>query len=78
MTSGASPAAPFSVGLWRIQEAVHKSNGKKVSIWTFDKRGGEMERLSQPSARERVMEVLKSEVSIHNHPLFTYPKTTIW
>jgi SCY1-like protein 2 len=59
---GASPVAPFSVGLWRIQEAVHKTNGKKVSIWSFDKRSGEMERLNQPSAKERVFEVLKAEV----------------
>lgn len=60
-TSG--PAAPFHLGLWKIQEAVHKSNGKKASVWSFDKRGVEMERLSQTGAKERVIEVLKAEVS---------------
>lgn len=64
----ASPAppssnyAPFTAGLWRVQEAVHKTNGKRVSVWTFDtKRNSALERLA-PQARERVIEVLKAEV----------------
>lgn len=57
--------APFTAGLWRVQEAVHKTNGKRVSVWTFDhKKNSALERLAPP-ARERVVEVLKAEVSCH-------------
>lgn len=58
----ASNHAPFTAGLWRVQEAIHKTNGKRVSVWTFDtKRNSALERLA-PQARERVIEVLKAEV----------------
>lgn len=58
--------APFTAGLWRVQEAVHKTNGKRVSVWTFDhKKNSALERLA-PLARERVVEVLKAEVSCHS------------
>jgi SCY1-like protein 2 len=65
--SGASLTAPtpftpsFPVGLWKVQSAQHKVTSKRVSIWTFDKRGADMERLG-PAAKERTIEVLKSEV----------------
>lgn len=55
----ATPA--FYVGLWKVQSAWHKSNNKRVSVWSFDKKGPEMERLS-PQAKERAIEVLKAEV----------------
>ena len=64
-TSLAAPAAatpPFFVGLWKIQSAWHKVTNKRVSVWTFDKRGSELERLNL-AARERAIEVLKAEVS---------------
>lgn len=63
-TSLAAPAAatpPFLVGLWKVQTAWHKSNNKRVSVWTFDKKRPEMERLG-PQAKDRVIEVLKAEV----------------
>jgi hypothetical protein len=52
---------PFQVGLWRVQSATHKVTGKRVSVWTFDKRSAEIDRLS-PMARDKTMDVLKSEV----------------
>lgn len=38
-------------------------NGKRVSVWTADKRGAEMERMG-PASKERMIEVLKAEVSL--------------
>jgi len=59
----APPAAtpPFFVGLWKVQSAWHKITNKRVSVWTFDKRGSDLERLN-PAARDRAIEVLKAEV----------------
>ncbi|KAJ7929288.1 kinase-like domain-containing protein [Mycena leptocephala] len=65
---GGSPSAPTSfspplnVGLWRVQSAFHKVTNKRVSVWAFDKRSSEMERL-RPAAKERTLEVLKAEAS---------------
>src|ERR1700685_1031654 len=68
------PAAfspPFNVGLWRIQAAAHKVTNKRVSVWSFDKRGSEMERAA-PLVRDTTLEVLKSEVCLgHWHNLAT-------
>lgn len=58
----APPAPPFKIGLWRVQSASHKVTGKRVSVWSFDKRGQDVDKLG-PQAKERVTEVLKSEVS---------------
>ncbi|KAF5386880.1 hypothetical protein D9615_001686 [Tricholomella constricta] len=52
----------LNVGLWRVQSASHKVTNKRVSVWSFDKRGPDMERLGS-SARERSLEVLKAEAS---------------
>ena len=52
---------PFQVGLWRVQSATHKVTGKRVSVWTFDKRSAEIDRLS-PMAKDKTMDVLKAEV----------------
>ena len=61
-SNGPTPFTPsFVVGLWKVQPASHKANGKRVSVWCFDKRGPEMEKLSA-SARDRALEVLKAEV----------------
>jgi SCY1-like protein 2 len=54
---------PFNVGLWRIQAAVHKVTNKRVSVWSFDKRGAEMERAA-PLVRDTTLEVLKGEVNL--------------
>ncbi|KAJ8519902.1 hypothetical protein ONZ45_g3225 [Pleurotus djamor] len=53
---------PINVGLWRVQSATHRVTNKRVSVWSFDKRGPEMERLS-PNAKDRTLEVLKAEAS---------------
>ncbi|KAH9997522.1 kinase-like protein [Russula vinacea] len=68
--AGASSAAlpapahvpPFQVGLWRVQSATHKVTGKRVSVWAFDKRSAEVDRLS-PMARDKTMDVLKAEAT---------------
>lgn len=59
----APPAATptFYIGLWKVQSAWHKVTNKRVSVWTFDKRGQEMERLG-PQSKDRVVEVMKAEV----------------
>lgn len=54
-------APPFNIGLWRVQSASHKLTSKRVSVWSFDKRGPEIERLG-PLAKERTLEVMKAEV----------------
>ncbi|KAI0374727.1 kinase-like protein [Pilatotrama ljubarskyi] len=53
---------PFNVGPWRVQSATHKVTGKRVSVWSADKRSPEMERMG-PASRERTLEVLKAEAS---------------
>ncbi|KAJ7445769.1 kinase-like domain-containing protein [Mycena galericulata] len=61
--SPAAPVAPsITVGLWRVQSASHKVTNKRCSVWSFDKRSPEMERL-RPLAKERTLEVLKAEAS---------------
>lgn len=56
------------IGLWTVQRATHKSNGKVVSIWTFDKAGLGMQasggRYKGKAKLEPTLEVLKKEVSI--------------
>ncbi|KAJ3559888.1 hypothetical protein NM688_g66 [Phlebia brevispora] len=58
----AAHATPFHVGPWRVQPATHKVTGKRVSVWSADKRSTEIERMN-PVSRERVLEVLKAEAS---------------
>ncbi|KAG8844695.1 hypothetical protein FRC20_003418 [Serendipita sp. 405] len=53
---------PFQAGLWNIQAAQHKLNGKRVSVWTFEKRSAEMDKLGV-QAKETVLEVLKTEAA---------------
>ena len=63
--AGALPSAPltpaFHVGLWKVQSGTHKVTQKRVSIWSFDKRASEMERVSA-QGKEKVIETLKAEV----------------
>ena len=54
---------PFNVGPWKVHFAIHKTTSKRVSVWSFDKRSPELERCG-PSARERVLEILKAEVRV--------------
>ncbi|KAG5645883.1 hypothetical protein DXG03_005030 [Asterophora parasitica] len=61
--NASTPHLPtLNVGLWRVQSASHKVTNKRVSVWSFDKRGPDMERLGV-AARERSLEVLKAEAS---------------
>ncbi|KAF9471177.1 kinase-like protein [Pholiota conissans] len=52
----------FYIGLWKVQSAWHKTTNKRVSVWTFDKRGPDMERLGA-QGKDRVIEVMKAEAS---------------
>ncbi|KAI0048222.1 kinase-like protein [Auriscalpium vulgare] len=65
-TSAALPSVAhtptFQVGLWRVQSATHKVTSKRVSVWTFDKRSPEVDRMTAP-AREKTLEVLKAEAT---------------
>lgn len=54
-------APPFQVGPWRVQSATHKINGKRVSVWSADKRGADMDKMG-PLSKEKTLEVLKAEV----------------
>ncbi|OCH95578.1 kinase-like protein [Obba rivulosa] len=58
----AAHAPPFNVGPWRVQSATHKVTGKRVSVWSTDKKSQEMDRMG-PTSRERTVEVLKAEAS---------------
>ncbi|KAL9714959.1 Protein kinase domain-containing protein ppk32 [Leucoagaricus gongylophorus] len=52
----------FAVGLWKVQSAYHKVTNKRVSVWSFDKRGADIERLGA-AVRDLVLGVLKAEAS---------------
>ena len=65
LTAPAAVTPAFFVGLWKVQSAWHKVTNKRVSVWIFDKRGSDVERLS-PQAKERAIEVMKAEVSCIN------------
>ena len=67
-TNVSGSTASEIIGLWTVQRATHKSNGKVVSIWTFDKAGLGMQasggRYKGKAKLEPTLEVLKKEVSI--------------
>jgi SCY1-like protein 2 len=64
-TSQASKA--FTVGLWRVVGATHKTTGKEVSVWMFEKRVLEGIKGSAgrgvAEAREWIIDQMKKEVS---------------
>ena len=37
-TSASPSAKSFNVGLWRVLGATHKTTGKDVSVWIFEKK----------------------------------------
>ena len=53
---------PIQIGIWKVERAVHHSNGKEVSIWTVDKSslngGGRNGNLKA----EKNIEVVRKEV----------------
>lgn len=64
-TPGALPAPQliptFHVGPWRVQSATHKVTHKRVSVWTYEKRAPEADRMPA-QAKEKIIEALKAEV----------------
>ena len=46
-----------------MQPAIHKVNGKRVSVWSADKRSSDIDRMG-PLSKERTIEVLKAEVRL--------------
>ncbi|KAG6833472.1 hypothetical protein H0H87_006044 [Tephrocybe sp. NHM501043] len=65
-SSSLNASIPFlpslNIGLWKVQSGSHKVTNKRVSVWSFDKRGPDMERLGGP-AKDRTLEVMKAEAS---------------
>lgn len=60
-TPATAPA--FFVGPWKVQSGSHKTTNKRVSVWTFDKRSSELDKMG-PASKDRTLEVLKSEVRV--------------
>ncbi|TXT13561.1 hypothetical protein VHUM_00928 [Vanrija humicola] len=52
-------AKPFNAGLWKVLSATHKTTGKDVSVWVFEKKVLDGLR----SGREYVIEQLKKEAT---------------
>jgi SCY1-like protein 2 len=69
-TSSSSPSSSsksFSVGLWRVLGATHKTTGKEVSVWVFEKKildgiKGDSSGRNAVASREWVVEQLKKDV----------------
>lgn len=55
---------------------MHKTTAKRVSVWSFDKRGPDMERLGQ-SAKDRTLEVMKNEVRRVSPEYNIAPQSTV-
>ena len=67
-SSSAGPSKAFNAGLWKVVGARHKTTGKSVSVWMFEKRILEAARgdggyRSNQEAKEWVLDQLKKEVS---------------
>ncbi|KAI0811239.1 kinase-like protein [Irpex lacteus] len=58
----AAHSPPFNVGPWRVQSATHKVTGKRVSVWSAEKKSPEFDRMG-PASKERTLEVLKAEAT---------------
>jgi len=72
-TSAASSASTkaLTIGLWKVVGATHKTTGKDVSVWVFEKRLLD----GIKGSKEWVLEQLKKEASRAFRPLqgFTLP-----
>lgn len=61
--NGGGAGSPSAVvGLWSVQNATHKSNGKSVSIWTFDKNSVSPSGGKGKAKLDLTADVLKKEV----------------
>ncbi|KAI0094049.1 other/SCY1 protein kinase [Irpex rosettiformis] len=58
----AAHSPPFHVGPWRVHSATHKVTGKRVSVWSAEKKSSEMDKMG-PVSKERTLEVLKAEAT---------------
>ena len=65
----ASPSTPktLNIGLWKVVEASHKTTGKNVSVWIFEKKvldavRGDSMGMSPAQAKDWVLNQLKKEV----------------
>ncbi|WOO80983.1 Protein kinase domain-containing protein ppk32 [Vanrija pseudolonga] len=56
---GPAHAKPFNAGLWKVLAATHKTTGKDVSVWVFEKKVLDGLR----SGRDYVVEQLKKEAT---------------
>jgi SCY1-like protein 2 len=56
----ASRRKPLSVGLWKVLSGTHKTTGKDVSVWIFEKRV--IDGVRSPQLKEIVLETLRKEV----------------
>ena len=75
-TASAQTTPAFCIGLWKVQSGSHKVTNKRVSVWTFDKRGPEVERLSS-QGKDRSVEIMKAEVGCSNRRHWT-TASEIW
>lgn len=67
-SSSSSSARAVTIGVWKVDRAVHNTNGKVVSVWSCDKAhlaGSGRGASGSAGARriEKAVEVLKKEVS---------------
>ena len=60
----ASRRKPLSVGLWKVLSGTHKTTGKDVSVWIFEKRT--IDGVRGPQLKETVFETLRKEVRAGN------------
>ena len=63
----ASRRKPLSVGLWKVLSGTHKTTGKDVSVWIFEKRT--IDGVRGPQLKETVFETLRKEVQAGNSSL---------
>ncbi|ORX34162.1 kinase-like domain-containing protein [Kockovaella imperatae] len=67
-TDGPSQSNPLNVGLWKVVGATHKTTGKHVSVWIFEKRMLDLAKgdggfRSNAEAKDFVLERLKKEAT---------------
>lgn len=75
-TSTASSSKSITVGLWRVLGATHKTTGKEVSVWIFEKKildgvKGDSGGRNAAQAKEWVLDQVKKEVR-GNHTVYFY------
>ncbi|KAK4688451.1 SCY1-like protein 2, partial [Tremellales sp. Uapishka_1] len=59
--TSSSSTKSFNVGLWRVSRATHKTTGKDVSVWIFEKRI--LDAVRNVTAKEWALDQLKKEAT---------------